>query len=334
MSHPTPPRSFDPAQQSIRAKRNQRRARERLVLLSMFTTLALILLCAFILVIGLIADAVRSRLPAGFEPETNEESTTDEPAPGDLLYAQITKQRSAIHTGELILVNADHEYVFPNGTAHLVNIFDKRTKVNGANPYQVLFDTMLLQKDAFAAFERMMLRYYELSDDGSILITSAYRTLKEQEDLGSSVQAGYSDHHTGYCVALKYFDRTDLGEDHWIYENCHKYGFIVRYPNGKDAETGVSDYVHCFRYVGVAHATYIAKNGLCLEEYIDLLKNNYTSEHLAVTGADGNSYEVYYLPAGTGDITTLRIPSNYEYTVSGDNSGGFIVTVNLSAPLA
>ena len=334
MSTPTPPRSFDPEKQSVRAKRKQRQARERAVLLCMFTTLTLILLCSFILVIGLIADAARARLPEAPETESNGESDTDEPNPGDLLYAQITKQRSAIHTGELILVNADHEYVFPNGTAHLVNIFDKRTKVNGANPYQVLFDTMLLQKDAFAAFERMMLRYYELSDDGSILITSAYRTLKEQEDLGSSVQAGYSDHHTGYCVALKYYDRSDLGEDHWIYENCHKYGFIVRYPNGKDGETGVSDYVHCFRYVGVAHATYIAKNNLCLEEYVNLLKNNYTAEHLAITGADGNQYEVYYIPAGNTDITTLRVPSNYEYTLSGDNDGGFIITVNLNAPLA
>jgi hypothetical protein len=120
----------------------------------------------------------------------------------------------------------------------------------------------------------------------------------------------------------------------WIYENAHKYGFIVRYPESKSDQTGVSGYEHCFRYVGVPHATYITQSNLCLEEYVELLKNNYTSTHLAIKGADGNSYEVYYVPAGSGDITTISVPSNYEYTVSGDNVSGFIVTVHLNEPKA
>ena len=339
MSNPKPPRGFDPAQQSIRAKRKQRRARERLVLLSMFTTVLLILLCVVVFLACLITDAVKDRIPEKTDPETEKESSTDEPTPGELLYAQITKQRSALHTGELILVNADHEYVFPNGTAHLVNIFDKRTTVNGAYPYQLNRQfAIYLHKDAFAAMEKMMLEFYRVSDgDGSVMIKYSYRTLKDQEALNSVILPGYSDHHTGYCIALHQGNVAGyppLDSFHWIYENCHKYGFIVRYPDGKKDETGVSDYLHCFRYVGVAHATYIAKNGLCLEEYVALLKENYSTEHLSILGADGNQYEVYYIPAGNNDISTLRVPSNYEYTVSGDNDSGFIVTVNLNAPLA
>ena len=328
----TPPRSFNTVKHSNREARRKRHQQERMTLLSIFTVVILILLLLLIFLVCSITDAIKDRIPADTNPD--QPPQTDTTDPDEVTYAQITKQSSAIHTGDLILVNADHEYVFPNGSSHLVNIFDKRSKVNGANPYQVSFNDYLLHKDAFVAFDAMMLKYFDLSEDGSVLITSAYRTYKAQQDLGSSVQAGYSDHHTGYCVSLKNYDRTDLALDHWIYENCHKYGFIVRYPVGKEAETGVSDYEHCFRYVGVAHATYITSNGYCLEEYVELLKRNYTEQHLSINGADGNKYEVYYVPASAEDITTVKVPSNYEYTISGDNDSGFIVTVNLSAPVA
>ena len=55
---------------------------------------------------------------------------------------------------------------------------------------------------------------------------------------------------------------------------------------------------------------------------------------MPVVGADGNSYEVFYVAKSSGDLTTIEIPKGYAYTVSGDNVGGFIVTVNLSQPTA
>ena len=168
-------------------------------------------------------------------------------------------------------------------------------------------------------------------------ISSAYRTLEDQEALNSSVQPGYSDHHTGYCVAIQYSDRSGLENDHWFYQNCYKYGFVVRYPEGKEGITGVSDYKHCLRYVGVAHATYMYEHNLCMEEYLDLLKNTYNSsaQRLNIVAADGFVYETYYVEASGSEVTTIDVPtSNYEYTVSGDNRSGFIVTVKLIPPAA
>ena len=160
--------------------------------------------------------------------------------------------------------------------------------------------------------------------------------MENQAALNSSVQPGYSDHHTGYCVAIQYIDRTRLESNHWFYQNCYKYGFVIRYPEGKESITGVSDYRHCLRYVGVAHATYMYQNGLCFEEYIELLKNNYSSsaKRLSIAAADGFTYEVYYTPTAGQDIITLDVPSNYNYTVSGDNRSGFIVTMKMTAPAA
>jgi D-alanyl-D-alanine carboxypeptidase len=73
-------------------------------------------------------------------------------------------------------------------------------------------------------------------------------------------------------------------------------------------------------------------NSLCLEEYVDLLKTsyNYSSEHLKITDAKGVKYEVYYIPK-TGTNTTIYIPaSSGGYEISGDNVGGYIVTVTLN----
>ena len=106
---------------------------------------------------------------------------------------------------------------------------------------------------------------------------------------------------------------------------------MVRYPDSKAAITGVDGYEYCFRYVGVPHAYYIHENNYCLEEYVELIKNTYTPDKtLKITTSDGGLYEVYYVAAGSEELTVLKVPANYSYTVSGDNIGGFIVTVNLN----
>ena len=54
----------------------------------------------------------------------------------------------------------------------------------------------------------------------------------------------------------------------WISANAHKFGFILRYPEDKVAETGISYEPWHYRYVGRYHATKIHTLGLCLEEYV------------------------------------------------------------------
>ena len=56
----------------------------------------------------------------------------------------------------------------------------------------------------------------------------------------------------------------------WLDEHAAEYGFILRYPAGKEEITGVAYAPYHFRYVGVEAATYIKKNGLCLEEFLAL----------------------------------------------------------------
>lgn len=55
----------------------------------------------------------------------------------------------------------------------------------------------------------------------------------------------------------------------WLCEHCSEYGFIHRYPEGKEDYYGTP--CQCaahFRYVGVEAAKYITENDLCLEEFL------------------------------------------------------------------
>lgn len=330
----TPPRSFNTIRHSQTKERAKRRQTERIVLLSICATVLLILIALVALLIGNVATAIANQQSSN---QPNQGENPPQQNDGQIIYQHLTKTEDDIHVGDLILVNPTHEYLFPN--IPLVNIKAERDKalINGANPYQLADNKYQLHEDAFAAFHEMMSVYYQLEEDGAVTVTGAYRTKAEQESMTSGLTLpGFSDHHTGYCLALRSNSNGGyLEPTHWIYQNSHKYGYITRYPSDKEEETGIDGYSYCFRYVGVAHASYIARYGLCMEEYISLLQKDYAAgEHLKIDGADGNKYEVYYVPASGAELTTLSVPQNYEYTVSGDNSGGFIVTVNLSAPKA
>lgn len=53
----------------------------------------------------------------------------------------------------------------------------------------------------------------------------------------------------------------------WLMENCAKYGFILRYPKGKEEITGIAYEPWHFRYVGFEAAQEIMARGITLEEY-------------------------------------------------------------------
>ncbi|MDE6731086.1 MAG: D-alanyl-D-alanine carboxypeptidase family protein [Oscillospiraceae bacterium] len=87
-----------------------------------------------------------------------------------------------------------------------------------------------------------------------------------------SARAGYSEHQTGYTIDCNTInnDFAETPEGQWLAANCHLYGFIVRYPLGKEAVTGYDYESWHIRYVGVEAATEIYEQGLTLEEYLDV----------------------------------------------------------------
>ena len=119
---------------------------------------------------------------------------------------------------------------------------------------------------------------------------TSYWYKKEMAKWGSSYEAaqhgfapGCSEHHIGLAFditdeqqyAADYNDRhdetvADTEVYQWMAEHCAEYGFIVRYPEGKEDFYHMACYPGHFRYVGEEAARYIMDNDLCLEEFLAL----------------------------------------------------------------
>ena len=134
---------------------------------------------------------------------------------------------------------------------------------------------------------------------------------------------GSSEHQSGLAVDISwgesyYFlseEMEDTAEYRWLTEHAHEYGFIIRYPRGRERVTGIRFEPWHIRYVGAPHAAYMAENGLTLEEYVNMLE-------------PGRFYEIGGALASrqTGDV--LALPTGWQtVTISPDNTGHYILTI-------
>ena len=138
--------------------------------------------------------------------------------------------------------------------------------------------------------------FNKMSADASTLgfnlfIGSGYRSYYDQKYLYNnyvardgqtkadtySARAGHSEHQSGLAIDIcdrnvascvsSGFDNSDQAK--WLSDNCYRYGFILRYPKGKESITGYMYESWHMRYVGVDLATKLYNNGswITLEEY-------------------------------------------------------------------
>ncbi len=150
----------------------------------------------------------------------------------------------------------------------------------------------LMRKEAAEAMEKM---FAGARNDGiELAAVSGYRSYGRQETLFKAevnkvgeekaleavARPGSSEHQTGLTMDIssknnnfnlnEQFGSTKEGV--WLAHNAHKYGFILRYPKGKEELTGYMYEPWHFRYVGIKAATEIYENDWTLEEYFDNVK--------------------------------------------------------------
>ena len=96
----------------------------------------------------------------------------------------------------------------------------------------------------------------------------------EKEVLTYSTRPGTSEHQSGLCCDMNNVDLSDVSKFNnsptakWMEENAYRFGFILRYPEGKQDITGIIYESWHFRYVGRTAATEIHKLGITLDEYL------------------------------------------------------------------
>ena len=249
-------------------------------------------------------------------------------------YNTIDKSYDAIAIGELVVVSKSHKSSFPDIESELVT-FPYRTE----RTYRVTdYVELKVYESIVEAVENMLGDFCAETGNHDVTITAGYRNEEKQSEAlatgYSKDDVGASEHHTGYAVDFKIVtdDKKisvleNSGIFSWIYENSYKYGLVQRYTEDKAYLTDVLARSYHFRYVGIPHAYYMHENNLCLEEYIDLLENyEFDKKHLEIN-TDTYAYEVYYIRAETEGDTKVYVPKNSEYSISGNNIDGFIVTV-------
>ncbi len=146
-------------------------------------------------------------------------------------------------------------------------------------------DKKKIRSEVYEAFKRMWEDAYK--EGIYLIIVSAYRDYNSQVEVYKDYEAqkgtnyadsiaarpGYSEHQTGLSLDIYSKDNTlastfkNSKAYEWLINNSYKYGFILRYPDGKKKITGFSYESWHYRYLGVDLATKVYNEGITFDEY-------------------------------------------------------------------
>lgn len=170
---------------------------------------------------------------------------------------------------------------------------DWESKIELVDVYTGLDETYQVEKKTALAYEK--LREDLANDHVIIALDSTYRTVARQQEIWDNFEKEYgieytkkyvavpgtSEHHTGLAIDVKLvkdgkiiFDNDEMTAETELFSKVHaklaKYGFILRYPVGKEDITGYGAEVWHFRYIDDPEiAKEIMDKGLTLEEYLN-----------------------------------------------------------------
>ncbi|MBS4190888.1 M15 family metallopeptidase [Bacillus sp. FJAT-49705] len=202
------------------------------------------------------------------------------------------------------IVTVDGKNIIQNPTNHLVLVNKQYSLPDGYAPSDLVrpkvpfsfgdqdIEKSYLREEAATALETM---FSEAQKKGiNLFAVSGYRSFDRQTAVfnaevkkygeDKAIQAvaipGSSEHQTGLAMDIssqsanfelsEQFGETIEGK--WTAENAHHFGFIIRYPKGKEGITGYKFEPWHLRYVGKEAATVIYEKQLTLEEYFEIVK--------------------------------------------------------------
>lgn len=189
----------------------------------------------------------------------------------------------------------------------------------------------------------------ELNGWAQITAVSGWRSEHEQEGIFTQslkengaaftkqfvARPGHSEHQTGLAIDLGLkqpnidFIRPDFpyfGICQLFREKATLYGFIERYPAGKEHITGIAHEPWHFRYVGTPHAAIMTELGLTLEEYLSFLKQFPHGSNAYLYQKSGICIAISYLEASKDGETCASLNADLPYSISGNNQDGFVIT--------
>ena len=314
-----------------------------------------IIFCAVILaiLILLMSSCIRScgkdKQPTDSQPvnslddqletsDTTEAGSTSSRTTIQTSYSTLSKDSDSIHSGDLILVNKEYPCEFDydaieEGTSSDVSFVTVKSILDtkeSPKHYTASEWEVGLDRTAAYAMDAWFEGFYAATSNRDLRMIGGYRS-----------DAGDPDFRTGRTLTIGIYPESGSsnfykaeGDYAWLAEHAAEYGFIQRYPEEKDEffdDSITTRRTATFRYVGVAAATYITENELCLEEYLEAVKEYSIDDMLKIKSGDAE-YGVYYIPANSSSSSTnFSVPGDdTPYVVSGNNMDGFVITVALN----
>ena len=237
-------------------------------------------------------------------------------------------ERSAVHRGDLILVNAQLPFAGP----------EEQDRV-------CLDANVMLARRAAEPLRRLV---RALGGWSVLAPVSGRRSQREQQEIYESslrqngrafteqfvALPGHSEHQTGLAIDLGQAgpDLDFICPDFPYCGICQEfrrravdYGFVERYRAGKESVTGIAHEPWHFRYVGRPHAAIMMQRDLVLVEYHSFLKN-FPLGGTPLCWKEGKGvWEIVFVPL-QGAQTCIPWGENGSWAVSGNNEDGFILT--------
>jgi len=259
----------------------------RLITLSVVASLTIVLL----LIAG--ANAV---FPSLAEPKPLVSASLDQQSPSPVPTDQVDSEPVSIFNPPIRSIDdPESTWLVSNKHRPLSPISYEPTTLrvpNLADPVAQNPSEQKLREEVAWATERIAAAMSK-AGAGTLVLNSGYRPYEEQKAIYERVnnlqgfavaeqlvaRAGYSEHQTGLaadfsaagqgCVIQVCFGQTEAGI--WLSENAHFFGFIIRYPEGKEPITGFQYEPWHLRYVGIALALEMKEKGIqTLEEFWQL----------------------------------------------------------------
>ena len=298
-----PPREMSEAERRRRAAARARRKKEirrnRIIFAILCLALLALIVFGMVKLVGLFtkdkdSSSGSTSIGSSTSISASGDSTSEPASSPDSASASTSDSVSATGTAaatgggdaDWLLTLVNNNVKLPDGWEDTLEakVADEST---GKELATVAADAFINMKNAAAA------------EEIDLMLCSGYRTVEYQQSLfdaekqkwldkGSTEEEaynqaktvvavpGYSEHNSGLAADIvtpkhqnldEAFGKTDAAK--WLFEHAPEYGFILRYPENKQAITGIIYEPWHYRYVGVENAKAITASGLCLEEYLD-----------------------------------------------------------------
>ncbi len=200
--------------------------------------------------------------------------------PNDPEEIQVDKYNNLLHPEKIkSLVNKTHklpsyyepsDLVYPDVHTTMSNPKESRLRTPASDALKRLFEASSRE-----GIDYSLISGYRSYQSQKAIYDYSVSIRGEEATKKIIAYPGTSEHQSGLCASLierdnhhnydRSFASTEAGI--WLRENAHKYGFVIRYPQGKTAYTGYKHAPWQLRYVGKDLADTLYYKGQCLEEY-------------------------------------------------------------------